>query len=189
MSIILDNLNDNKCTDCMLHRTRTNIVIGRGNPDAEILILGEAPGEEEDLRGDPFLGRSGTMVDKVIAESDKVSIDDIYITNVIKCRPPDNRDPTKEELTACMKYCTEQITVMAPRRIITLGRVPFYSLFPKLQKIPLKARVGHTYRSLLSGFTASTVIPLYHPAYMMRKRALIPAWEQLFKIALRLDIP
>ena len=110
------------CLECPLGKTRKNIVLGRGNPNADIVFVGEAPGKQEDLQGLPFVGRSGKLLDKMLSSID-LSRDDIYILNVLKCRPPDNRDPSKMEIEKCEPYLKEQLKIIKPKLIVALGRI------------------------------------------------------------------
>lgn len=178
---ILDKLKDNACTECPLARTRTNIVIGRGaEHHVKTLIIGEAPGEAEDLSGLPFQGQSGALLDAVI----KPYMGTVYITNVVKCRPPSNRNPNSAELKACTPYLDAQIEKYAPDRIITLGRVPFTQLFKKVEKRPLKSFIGS--RPHLYKFKGKLipVFPVYHPAYILRNRSQTDSWKENLKEAL-----
>jgi len=109
------------CRKCELYKYRRNPVPGEGNPDAEILFIGEAPGEKEDLQGRPFVGAAGKLLNKLI-ESIGMRREDVFITNIVKCRPPNNRDPKKEEIEACTPYLDEQIKIIKPKIIVALGR-------------------------------------------------------------------
>ena len=110
------------CKNCPLADTRTNIVFGRGNPNSDILFIGEAPGEKEDLSGEPFVGAAGKLLDKFLVAVG-LKEDDYYIANIIKCRPPKNRDPKPEEEEACINFLREQISVIKPKIIVCLGRI------------------------------------------------------------------
>lgn len=110
------------CKKCILADTRTNIVFGRGNPDSDILFIGEAPGEKEDLSGEPFVGAAGKLLDKFLVAVG-LDEDDYYIANIIKCRPPKNRDPKPEEEEECINFLREQISVIKPKIIVCLGRI------------------------------------------------------------------
>ncbi|MEM1485808.1 uracil-DNA glycosylase [Oscillospiraceae bacterium PP1C4] len=111
------------CQRCKLCTTRNNVVFGVGNPKAKVLFIGEGPGENEDLQGEPFVGRGGQLLDKLLAHVDLSRERNIYIANMVKCRPPKNRDPEKDELEACMGYLRNQVHLIRPKVIVCLGRV------------------------------------------------------------------
>jgi DNA polymerase len=112
-----------QCERCGLCRTRTQAVWGVGNPKSQVLLVGEAPGRMEDEQGEPFVGRSGQLLDKMLAVVDLDRRKNIYITNIVKCRPPENRDPAPEEVAACLDYLREQVRILSPKIIVCLGRV------------------------------------------------------------------
>ncbi len=112
-----------RCERCGLCRTRTQAVWGVGNPRTKVLLIGEAPGRMEDEQGEPFVGRSGQLLDKMLAVVDLDRKKNIYITNIVKCRPPENRDPSPEEIAACLDYLREQTRILSPKIIVCLGRV------------------------------------------------------------------
>lgn len=111
------------CTACGLAVTRTNVVVGVGKPDAEVLFVGEGPGENEDLQGEPFVGRGGQLLDKMLAAVGLSRQKNIYIANIVKCRPPKNRDPQPEEQEACIHWLREQVMLIRPKIIVCLGRI------------------------------------------------------------------
>lgn len=111
------------CTACGLAVTRTNVVVGVGQPDAEVLFVGEGPGENEDLQGEPFVGRGGQLLDKMLAAVGLSRKKNIYIANIVKCRPPKNRDPQSEEQEACIHWLREQVLLIRPKIIVCLGRI------------------------------------------------------------------
>ena len=119
-----DELKDRceSCTACPLHTTRTNCVFGVGNPQARLMFVGEAPGEQEDLTGTPFVGKAGQLLDKFLFAVD-LSREDVYIANILKCRPPNNRDPLPAEEDACISHLREQVKLISPRIIVCLGRI------------------------------------------------------------------
>jgi len=117
------------CTRCELHRYARNKVPGEGNPNAEVVFIGEAPGEEEDKQGRPFVGRAGKLLTKLIHEILELDRKDVYITNILKCRPPNNRDPKEEEIKACFPFLVEQLNVIQPRIIVCLGRFAAKTVF------------------------------------------------------------
>lgn len=123
----MDNLNQlyeacKDCTACPLHETRTNLVFGTGSPEAELMFVGEAPGEQEDRTGTPFVGRAGQLLDRFLFAVD-IDRKDVYIANILKCRPPKNRDPLPAEEDACMGYLREQVRLIRPKIIVCLGRI------------------------------------------------------------------
>ena len=125
---MLDNFNELKstcenCQKCNLCKTRHNVVFGYGNPKAKIMFIGEGPGENEDLQGMPFVGRSGKLLDKYLTAIDLDREKDIFITNIVKCRPPENRNPSKDEMEACIPYLQNQFLLIKPKIIVCLGRV------------------------------------------------------------------
>ena len=109
------------CTRCPLAATRTQVVFGVGDPGADLMFVGEAPGRDEDLQGVPFVGRSGQLLDRLLAEEIGIGREAVYIANVVKCRPPDNRDPKPDEIAACRPYLEEQVALIAPKVVVTLG--------------------------------------------------------------------
>jgi DNA polymerase len=162
------------CTRCDLHRTRTQTVFGVGNRQADWMVIGEAPGAEEDRRGEPFVGRAGRLLDEML-RAVGLSRDTVFITNILKCRPPGNRDPAEGEAAACRGYLERQIELTSPRLILAVGRIAAQQL------LGTDAPVGRL-RGRLHRLTQAEipVIVTYHPAYLLRsptqKRK---AWEDL----------
>jgi len=160
------------CTQCPLGKSRTNFVYGVGNPHADIMFIGEAPGRDEDLKGEPFVGRAGKLLDKILAAM-KLSRDDVYIGNILKCRPPDNRDPQPEEMKACMPYLKEQIRLIKPKLICALGRIAAHGLLETTT--PLGKLRGQWHR-----FQGIPLIVTYHPAALLRfQQYKRPTWEDM----------
>ncbi|MCD6531851.1 uracil-DNA glycosylase [bacterium] len=153
-----------RCTKCELHRTRTNTVPGAGNPDADIMFIGEAPGADEDATGIPFVGRAGKLLDKFLAAID-IDRDEVFIANVLKCRPPNNRDPLPSEEAACMPYLLRQIEIIQPKIICCLGRVAAQALLKT--KAPLSKMRGQMF-----SFHSIPMIITYHPAAVLRNNRL-----------------
>ena len=151
------------CTKCPLHQGRTRTVPGAGNPDAEILFIGEAPGYHEDQQGLPFVGKSGQYLEELLATIN-LTRNDVFIANVVKCRPPDNRDPLEEEIATCNPYLRAQIEVLDPLLIVTLGRYSMNMFFPneKVSQIHGQAKYG----------TRRAYYPLFHPAYALRNQSV-----------------
>jgi len=155
----------NECTKCPLHQGRTHGVPGEGPINAEIMFIGEAPGRNEDQQGRPFVGQAGKLLEQLLAEIG-LTRDDVWIANVVKCRPPGNRDPMPEEIAACSEYLERQIALLQPKMIATLGRYSMEKFFPgaKITRMHGKAeRRGER-----------VVIPLFHPAYVLRNMAALP---------------
>lgn len=123
------------CRKCGLCRTRTNVVFGVGKEDAEVMFIGEGPGQQEDLKGEPFVGRSGQLLDKLMATVDLFRDRNIYIANTVKCRPPQNRDPKPEETACCIGYLSRQLEIIKPKIIVCLGRVAATILIDKGFKV------------------------------------------------------
>ena len=153
----LDELNNRiaSCPACDLCKTRTHAVPGEGPPDAEVMFVGEAPGFYEDQQARPFVGPAGRFLDELIASAG-LRRDSVYITNVIKCRPPENRDPLPTEIEACKGYLQRQIELIKPRLIVTLGRYSLAWFFPR-------ESIGKVHGSLRQ-WGAGHVLPMYHPA-------------------------
>lgn len=149
------------CTRCPLAQGRTQVVFGAGNPTAEVLFVGEGPGAEEDRLGLPFVGRSGKLLDRMITEEMDLARADVYITNIVKCRPPGNRNPRPDETAACRGYLDRQIELIDPRVVITLGNVATQTL--------LETKAGITkMRGSSYPFAGRTLVPTLHPAYVLR---------------------
>ncbi len=162
------------CTLCSLHGGRTQTVFGVGSPQADLLIVGEAPGAEEDRRGEPFVGRAGKLLDAMLAAID-LSREQVYIANILKCRPPDNRDPRPEESSACTPYLERQIELLEPKVILALGRIAAQWLLQS--DSPIGRLRG---RKLSFGSPAVPLVASYHPAYLLRSPAQkAKAWEDL----------
>ena len=160
------------CQKCGLAQTRTSVVFGSGKTNADLLFVGEAPGAEEDRQGLPFVGAAGQLLTRMI-EAMGLTRKDVYITNIIKCRPPNNRDPKPDEIAACQPYLIQQIDLIAPVVICTLGRFAAQTL---LQTTESMGRL----RGKIFEYQGAKLVPTYHPAALLRneywKR---PAWEDL----------
>ena len=149
-----------ECTACALHETRTNCVFGVGNRDARLMFVGEAPGEKEDLSGIPFVGAAGQLLDKYLTAVG-IERDDVYIANILKCRPPKNRDPQPEEQDKCIGYLREQVRLIKPEIIVCLGRIAAMRLIKPDYKIT--AEHGQFVKKGQFMMTA-----VYHPAALLR---------------------
>jgi len=150
------------CTACELHKTRTQTVFGVGNPNADLLIVGEAPGANEDKQGEPFVGRAGKLLNDMLRAID-LQRDDIFIANVLKCRPPSNRDPKPEEVATCTPFLQSQINALKPKLIVAVGRVAAHFLLKN--DIGLGRMRGQVYHY---GEAKTPLIVTYHPAYLLR---------------------
>jgi uracil-DNA glycosylase len=148
------------CTGCKLHQTRTQTVFGVGNPDADWMFIGEAPGAEEDRRGEPFVGRSGQLLDQMLAAIGQ-SRASVFIANIIKCRPPNNRDPQPDEAAACRSYLERQIEIVNPRIIVAVGKISAQNL------LGTDSPVGRL-RGKRHSFGNVPLVVTYHPAYLLR---------------------
>ncbi len=167
------------CSRCKLCGGRSTIVFGSGNPQADLVVIGEGPGADEDLQGKPFVGRAGQLLTRML-ESVQISRDEVYITNTVKCRPPGNRNPEGDELAACAPFLAAQLGVLQPKVILALGSVATQALLKTKEPIGrLRGRL-HPYGSIV-------LVPTFHPAFLLRnpgqdyKRM---AWDDL-KLAKR----
>ena len=164
------------CKRCKLHRTRKTIVFGEGNEKATLMFIGEGPGYDEDVHGRPFVGKAGQLLTKII-ESINLSREEVYIANIIKCRPPQNRNPEPDEIESCNPFLMKQIGVIQPKLICALGTFSAQTLLKTDTKIT-------ALRGKLYDFEGIKVIPTYHPAFLLRnperKREV---WEDMKKIA------
>jgi DNA polymerase len=161
----------NMCQKCQLGNSRKNFVFGIGDKNADLLLVGEAPGEKEDLEGAPFVGRAGKLLDKILAAISLSRDKGVYICNVLKCRPPDNRDPLPSEVEKCEPYLKEQINLIKPKLIVALGRVAAKTLLNN--DLALKDM-----RSIKHDYYGTPLVVTYHPAALLRNQNLKPAaWE------------
>ncbi|MDO4199605.1 MAG: uracil-DNA glycosylase [Clostridia bacterium] len=150
-----------KCTKCGLCETRTNVVFGYGNPLSEVMFIGEGPGEQEDLQGKPFVGRSGKLLDKMLAEIGLSREENIYIANIVKCRPPKNRDPLPEEQEMCIDWLRNQTALLNPKIIVAVGRIAAMKIID--DKIKITKDHGKFYKKKNILF-----MPTIHPAAVLR---------------------
>lgn len=172
------------CRRCALAATRTNLVFGAGNPDARVMIVGEAPGRNEDLRGEPFVGAAGRLLDELLDHAG-LQRSDVYIANVLKCRPPNNRDPLPAEIDTCTPFLEEQVRVIAPDVLVTLGN--FATRFMLETDEPISRLRGVPRR--MGRFT---VLPVFHPAaaiYDRSKRDVLFGDFSVLKRLLRESAP
>lgn len=163
-----------ECTLCELHKTRTNTVFGDGNRKTELMFIGEGPGKDEDEQGLPFVGKAGQLLTKMI-NAMQFTREEVYIANIVKCRPPDNRNPSDEEAEKCLPYLNRQIDIIHPKVIVLLGAVPLKYLLG-LTGITKIRGTWYEYRGI-------KVMPTLHPAYLLRNPAAKKeAWEDLQKV-------
>jgi len=168
------------CTACPLHHGRTHTVFGKGNPRAAVMFIGEGPGRDEDLKGEPFVGRSGQLLTKILAAIG-LERDDVYITNMVKCRPPQNRDPMEEEVRCCERYLIGQIELIKPRLICALGRIAAQWLLGTKDPLATLRNADNSYRGI-------PVLVTYHPAALLRNPDLKrETWEDFKKLKARLS--
>ena len=169
------------CLKCDLGKTRKNFVFGVGDFNASLLLVGEAPGEQEDLSGEPFVGRAGKLLDKMLSAINRSRENDVFICNVLKCRPPDNRDPSKEEISKCEPYLVNQIDLIQPKLIVALGRVAGKTLLGVDNSLKDMRNTIHSYHG-------TNLIVTYHPAALLRNSNWKPdAWNDFKWIRTLID--
>lgn len=172
------------CTACDLHKNRTQTVPGKGNPSPEVLFIGEAPGRDEDIAGEPFVGRAGQLLTKMI-EAMGYSRDEVFIANINKCRPPNNRKPTRQEMDTCIPFLKQQIAILKPKVIIAMGATAVEGL-QKLNEGEKISKIRGKWRT----FEDIPLMPTYHPAYLLRNPAMKkPVWEDLQEVLRKLGRP
>ena len=170
-----------QCRKCPLCETRSNVVFGVGNKSSDILFIGEGPGENEDLQGEPFVGRAGQLLDKMLAAVDLDRRSNIYIANIVKCRPPQNRDPLPEEQDACIGWLREQVRLLKPKIIVCLGRISAM----KLMNPDIKITKEHGIFVEKNGVLMMATL---HPAALLRNPGQKPAaFEDFLKLREKLD--
>ena len=166
------------CRRCKLWPGRTQVVFGVGNPNAMLMFVGEGPGRDEDLKGEPFVGRAGQLLTEIIIKGMKMRREDVYIANVIKCRPPENRNPEADEIAACRPFLQRQIEIVAPKILVALGTFAAQTLLGV--RAPISRLRSHWY-----DFNGIKLMPTLHPAYLLRNpndKKLV--WEDI-KMVLR----
>ena len=164
----LDELNNliKNCTKCVLHKNRNNFVFGSGNPDAEVMVIGEGPGAEEDKKGLPFVGRAGQLLTDIL-KAIKFDRDEVYIANIVKCRPPENRTPLPEEMETCIPYLKKQIALIQPKMILCLGLTAAKGLLRKKESLT-------ALRGKFFDYEGIKVMVTFHPAALLRN----PNWKR-----------
>jgi len=168
------------CSKCPLGATRNKFVYGVGNPNADILFIGEAPGAEEDRLGEPFVGRAGKLLDRILAAM-KLSRKDVYIANILKCRPPGNRDPLPEEMDKCFPHLREQVRLIKPKLICALGRVAAQALLRTTASLGTLRGGWHTYEGV-------PLLVSYHPAALLRfPKYKKDTWDDMQKLMARYE--
>ncbi len=169
-----------QCGKCDLHKTRTNTVFGKGSDKNKLVIIGEAPGAEEDETGEPFVGRAGQLLTKMLSAIE-INREDVYICNVLKCRPPGNRDPLPDEIKMCSPYLDRQLEFLKPRYILALGRIAAIRLLGRQNTMKEFREGQYEYKGI-------PVLVTYHPSALLRNpNWKYPAWEDLKKLKELLD--
>ncbi|MDX2494774.1 MAG: uracil-DNA glycosylase [Desulfuromusa sp.] len=169
------------CRLCPLAENRNNIVFGAGSPQARLVLVGEAPGREEDETGIPFVGEAGRLLEKILLGM-HLSRDEVYICNVLKCRPPDNRDPQPDEIAACEPFLKQQLALIQPEVIVTLGRFAAQELLKTTKPIGKLRGQWHEYEGI-------PLMPTFHPAYLLRNPSgKRPVWEDMKQVMQRLNL-
>ncbi|MBI4529427.1 MAG: uracil-DNA glycosylase [Deltaproteobacteria bacterium] len=181
----LEDLRDaiGDCRRCKLSSGRTHLVFGVGNPRAEIMFIGEGPGRDEDLQGEPFVGRAGQLLTDIITKGMGLRREDVYIANVVKCRPPENRNPEPDEIASCEPFLIKQVELVRPRVIVALGKFAVQSLLKTKTPITRLRGIWHDYRGI-------RLMPTLHPAYLLRNpgdKKLV--WEDIKKVLAEIRSP
>lgn len=183
LPMIREELRD--CSRCPLHQGRTHVVFGEGSSSARIMFVGEGPGGDEDREGKPFVGRAGRLLTKMI-QAMGLDRSEVYIANVVKCRPPGNRDPEPVEVATCLPFLEAQIQAVNPKVIVALGRVAASSLLGRQESLAKIRGEFHYWKGI-------PVMPTYHPSYLLRqepdRRPKAEAWDDLKKVMALLDLP
>jgi uracil-DNA glycosylase family 4 len=175
-----------ECQRCKLHKGRTHLVFGEGSSNAKLVFVGEGPGRDEDMVGKPFVGEAGKLLTKIIEKGMGLNREDVYICNVVKCRPPSNRDPERDEIETCIPFLKQQLSIIKPEVICILGRIAGQALLGGDFKITLKRGQWHSYMDI-------PAMPTFHPAYILRnpsrERELKgQVWEDIKKIMKHLGL-
>lgn len=177
------------CTKCSLSKTRTNVVFAQGVFPSKIMLIGEAPGQQEDAKGLPFVGKAGQLLDKILQSQDFSRDKNIYICNVIKCRPPENRTPTEEEASACREYLDSQIELVRPNIIILCGATAVRAM------LGIKSGITKIRGQWFDGPLGSRMMPFFHPSYLLRNQSKEKGspkwltWQDIQEIKRVFDIP
>jgi len=178
LDAVFNDLGD--CQRCGLGASRTKLVYGVGNPNARLVLVGEAPGREEDLQGEPFVGEAGQLLDRILLAMG-LHRDDVYLCNVLKCRPPNNRDPQPEEVATCEAFLARQIAIIRPQVIIGLGRFAVHSLLKTNAPISKLRGEWQSYQGI-------PMMPTYHPAYLLSNpEGKRDVWDDMKQVLRRLQ--
>ncbi|WP_297447078.1 uracil-DNA glycosylase [Desulfurobacterium sp.] len=169
-----------KCKKCRLAETRHNVVFGEGNPKTNLMFIGEAPGEQEDLQGRPFVGRAGQLLTRFL-NLFGIERERVYITNIVKCRPPKNRNPKPDEIKTCYPYLNKQIEIIKPKVILCLGAFAARTVLNLPEKTPISKIRGQEFK-----VKDYIVIPTFHPAYLLRNRRGETDFQRDLEVALRI---
>jgi len=153
----------NKCTDCKLCETRNNTVFGQGNAESGVVLIGEGPGEDEDMQGLAFVGKAGQLLTQIL-EAGKISREDVFIMNIVKCRPPDNRVPTTEEMVKCNQHLESQLALLRPRIVVCLGNTPMRWILQTTEGITKMRGKWFDWRG-------AKLMPMFHPSYLLRNQS------------------
>ncbi len=168
------------CTLCRLHEKRRTVVFGEGDPRAPLMFIGEGPGAEEDKTGRPFVGQAGQLLDEMIFAMG-FERSQVYIANVVKCRPPGNRDPREDEIVACSAYLDRQIELIAPQVIVTLGK-------PAAHRLTGSTKPMGALRGRWTSYRGTQLMPIFHPAYLLRTpKAKREVWDDLKQVMRKLE--
>ncbi len=179
LSAVREELDD--CLRCKLHRGRKTIVFGEGDPGAALVFVGEGPGYEEDQQGRPFVGAAGQLLTDIIVKGMKLRREDVYICNIVKCRPPDNRNPEPDEVEACEPFLVKQLQAINPKCIVALGNIAAKTLLKTKEGITSLRGKWQTYQGI-------PLMPTFHPAYLLRNpkdKALV--WGDIKKVILEME--
>lgn len=171
------------CVRCPLSEHRTNIVFGVGDPKARLMFVGEGPGQDEDRKGEPFVGRAGQLLTEIITKGMRLRREDVYIANVVKCRPPKNRNPEPDEVAACEPFLLRQIQIIAPEVVVALGKFAAQTLLRSATPISRLRGQWHDYHGI-------RLMPTFHPAYLLRNpREKRWVWEDIKQVMTVLELP
>jgi len=180
LEVLRERIGD--CQRCKLYKGRTHLVFGEGSPEASLVFVGEGPGHEEDMAGRPFVGESGKLLTRIIEKGMGLTRKDVYICNVVKCHPPKNRDPEKDEIEACIPFLKEQLQIISPQVICSLGRVAGQELLGKGFRMTAERGNWRSYLGI-------PLMPTFHPAYLLRNpSAKRLVWEDIKRIMERIGL-
>ena len=180
LTAVREELGD--CKRCRLHNGRTSIVFGEGNPEASLVFVGEGPGQEEDREGRPFVGAAGQLLTDIIVKGMKLRREDVYICNIVKCRPPDNRSPEPDEIEACGPFLSKQLMAIHPKVIVALGNIAAKTLLETGKGISSLRGAWHSYQGI-------PLMPTFHPAYLLRNpKDKKFVWEDIQQVMAKLGI-